>query len=334
MSLLSIRNLSVTYRSGDTRVRAVDAVDLDIEPGEVVGLAGESGCGKTTLALSVAQLLPRNAEVTADRMHFADTDLLTADPEALRSLRWRRMSVVFQAAMNAFNPVMTIGAQIAEVIRIHDPALRRRQVRERVVELLEQVGIAGRRAGDYPHQFSGGMKQRAMIAMALACEPDLVIADEPTTALDVMTQAQILALIRRLADELGLAMLIISHDLTVLGELCDRAAVMYAARIVEQGPAAELFAPPTGTRIGPVHPYTRALLDCFPRVEGGRPVIRGIPGSPPDLAGLPEGCRFHNRCTVATEICASTEPPLAPVPEASGRQAACHHVPVPSEGRR
>jgi peptide/nickel transport system ATP-binding protein len=320
MSLLEIRNLTVSYRTGEVDVRAVDQVDLRVDAGEVVGLAGESGCGKSTLALAVTQLLPRGASVRADRLTFDGSDLLTLDAGAWRAMRWARMSVVFQGAMNAFDPVMSIGSQIAEAIRAHEPGESRRTVRDRVSELLAQVGISPRRAGDYPHQFSGGMKQRATIAMALACRPDLVIADEPTTALDVMTQAQILDLIRGLADELGLAMLIISHDLTVLAELCDRTAVMYAGRIVESGPAAAMF---TGAA---AHPYTRRLLDCYPQPGAGRASISGIPGGPPDLAHPPAGCRFHARCAVMIPECETVEPALREVPGSSGHVAACHLV--------
>ncbi|MCV7344202.1 ABC transporter ATP-binding protein [Mycolicibacterium rhodesiae] len=319
MSLLSVRNLTVTYRGG---VRAVDGVDLDVSAGEVVGLAGESGCGKSTLALAVARLLPPGAVAAADEMTFAGTDLGAVDEAGLRALRWRRLSLVFQGAMNGFNPVMTIGDQVREAIRAHEPEADRKEVRRRVAELLTQVGIASGRAADYPHQLSGGMKQRAMIAMALACRPDLVIADEPTTALDVMTQAQILELIRGLADELGLAMLIISHDLTVLSELCDRVAVMYAGRIVERGRAEEILS--SDSR--PAHPYTRRLLDCYPRLDSGQASINGIPGSPPDLAHPPQGCRFNDRCVEKLARCATDDPTLHQVPGAAAHLAACHLV--------
>jgi peptide/nickel transport system ATP-binding protein len=326
MNLLQIRNLSVTYRSDSGDVRAVDGVDLDIDSGEVVGLAGESGCGKSTLALAVTRLLPPSVHVSADRMVLGDTDVLTADDEDLRNMRWSRLSMVFQGAMNGFNPVMPIGAQIGEAIRTHRPGVGRRQIKARVADLLGQVGITPGRAADYPHQFSGGMKQRAMIAMALACEPELVIADEPTTALDVMTQAQILALIRRLADELDLAMLVISHDLMVLGELCDRAAVMYAGRIVESGRAERMFSD-TGSE-GPAHPYTRKLLDCFPRAGTGTTTINGIPGSPPDLVHPPDGCRFHDRCEVALPECATEDPGLRLVDGDTAHLTACHRIPA------
>jgi len=318
MTLLRVRNLAVTYPTSEAMIRAVDGIDLDVNTGEVVGLAGESGCGKSTLALAVARLLPRGAVVSADEISLGGTDLRTVADEELRSLRWRRLSLVFQGAMSSFNPVMRIGSQIAEAIRTHEPDTNRRDVADRVGELLNQVGIAAARSEDFPHQMSGGMKQRAMIAMALACRPDLVIADEPTTALDVMTQAQILDLIRRLADELGLAMLIISHDLTVLAELCDRVAVMYAGRIVEIGEAEEIFG-----AAGPAHPYTRRLLDCYPRLEGGQGSISGIPGSPPDLAHPPAGCRFHDRCVQAIPGCTTAVPALRMVPGSVGHLAAC-----------
>jgi peptide/nickel transport system ATP-binding protein len=329
MSLLEIRNLAVTYPGESGPVRAVDGVDLDIDAGEIVGLAGESGCGKSTFALAVTRLLPSSAEVTADRMQFAGTDLATLDERGLRALRWRRLSIVFQGAMNGFNPVMTVGAQIAEAVRTHRPEVKRRELRDRVGELLNQVGIAPGRASDYPHQFSGGMKQRAMIAMALSCDPDLIIADEPTTALDVMTQAQILELIRRLADELGLAMLVISHDLTVLSELCDRAAVMYAGRIVERGPAATVFS--ENTVSGPAHPYTRQLLACFPRLSDGNASISGISGSPPDLAHPPEGCRFHERCAVSMPECLIADPHLSLLADDGSHVAACHRLEAVAE---
>src|SRR5918998_777123 len=248
-NLLEINDLRVLYGGGGVKPPAVDGVDLSLQSGEALGLAGESGCGKSTLALACLGLLPHNATVEGS-IRFQETEVVGAKPGRLRALRWAGISMVFQGAMSAFNPVKRVGDQVIEAIRLHE-SVSEGEARRRMHELFEQVGIAPRRAGDYPHELSGGMRQRVMIAMALACNPPLVIADEPTTALDVMTQAQILNLLARLRDETGIALLVITHDLSVLAQVTDRVAVMYAGRIVEEGSASELLTSPR-------HPYTKS----------------------------------------------------------------------------
>src|ERR687895_460583 len=274
-NLLEINDLRVLYEVRGVKAPAVDGVDLSLEAGDALGLAGESGCGKSTLALACLGLLPRNATVEGS-IRFLDTEGIGAKPGRLRALRWAGISMVFQGAMNAFNPVKRVGDQVIEAILLHED-VSRSEARSRMRELFEHVGIASRRAEDYPHEFSGGMRQRVMIAMALACNPPLVIADEPTTALDVMTQAQILNLLGRLREETGVALMVITHDLSVLAQVTDRVAIMYAGRIVEEGSAPEVLKTPR-------HPYSRALVAAFPVV--GDPASRRTPaGLPGRVAG-------------------------------------------------
>ncbi|MDE3720005.1 ABC transporter ATP-binding protein [Nocardiopsis sp. N85] len=330
-SLLDVRDLHVTYRSGGVEVPAVRGVDLSLDPGDTVGLAGESGSGKSTIALALLRLLPDGARVTG-RVAVAGEDVLTMRWGRLRAVRWAEAAIVFQGAMHSLNPVRRIGDQIAEPLLVHGTVPRGR-VRDRVAGLLEQVGLPASRANDHPHLLSGGQRQRVMIAMALACEPRLIVADEATTALDVMIQAQILTLLRRLVAEHDIGMLMISHDLSVLADVCDRVAVMYAGRIVEEGPAGRVMG-------APVHPYAVALGAAFPRIgdPASRLAPRGLPGDPPDPADPPSGCVFRPRCPVSEEVCATVDPPLWPVdPDTEGRSersAACVHVGQSKEGVR
>ena len=314
MSVLSVRDLTVTYKTQAGPVPAVRRADFDIDRGEVLGLAGESGCGKSTIVNAVFRLLPKGTKITGSVMLNGE-DILAMKPGRLRAVRWTEASVVFQGAMHALNPVQRVGDQIAEAIVLHQQA-GEREALVRVGGLLEQVGLPPRRLNDYPHELSGGQKQRVMIAMALACNPSLVIADEPTTALDVMVQAQVLTLLKELQRELGLAMLFITHDLSVLVEVCDRLAIMYAGKIVEEGPAVQVFN-------DPAHPYTRALAAAFPSIgdQRFRMAPSGLGGDPPYPGDVPPGCSFHPRCPVAFDECSVTDPELYPTGE--GRRAAC-----------
>jgi peptide/nickel transport system ATP-binding protein len=316
--LLDVRGLSVAYRTSEGPLPAVRGVDLVVAEGEVVGVAGESGCGKSTLASTVLRLQPRDATVDGE-VRVLGEDVLTMGWGPLRSLRWAGASIIFQGALHSLNPVHRVGDQIAEPIRLHEPDLSDADVDRRVTELLEEVGLSGARSRSYPHQLSGGQKQRVMIAMALACRPSLIVADEPTTALDVMVQAQILDLLSGLVRGRGVGLLIISHDLSVLGDVCDRVLVMYAGRIVESGAAQAVFQDPK-------HPYSRALSDAFPLI--GDPAARyapaGLVGDPPDALDLPAGCSFAPRCPHAADVCLAAEPPLFEVGE--GRRAACVRV--------
>src|SRR5580658_8242733 len=318
--LLEVSGLCVDYGAGPGTVHAVVGADLVLHHGEVLGLAGESGSGKSTLAYAITRLLRAPGMIIGGSVAYrprpgSTVDLLAADEGALRVLRWSQISVVLQSAMNALNPVMSIGTQLTDVLHAHNPSMSKAERRARAASLLDMVGISDDRLGSYPHELSGGMRQRVMIAMALALEPQVVIMDEPTTALDVVTQREILEELMDLRERLGFAVLFITHDLSLLVEFADDIAVMYAGRLMERAPAASLFRAP---RL----PYTHGLLHCFPPMHGDRYRMEGIPGSPPDLRDLPPGCAFHPRCQWAMPQCSQEVPKLEPLPE-SPREVAC-----------
>jgi oligopeptide/dipeptide ABC transporter ATP-binding protein len=312
--LLEVRDLAVRFSMPSGSVKAVDGVSFTMRDGEALGIVGESGCGKTTTALSLLRLLPANGRITAGSVELYGIDLVPKTERQLARYRWREISMVFQGAMNALNPVQQIGHQIAAPIEIR---LGQPQdaSRKRAGELLELVGIPKQRATAYPHELSGGMRQRAMIAMALACDPALVIGDEPTTALDVMVQAQILQLLERLRRELGLSLMLITHDLSVIAETCDRVMVMYAGRVAEEGPVRRVFTAPR-------HPYTQKLLSAYPNIRADRRTLDIIPGAPPDLRNPPPGCRFAPRCAAVMDVCRTEVPPEVPFDD--GVRVACH----------
>ncbi len=345
--LLDVKGFSVDYVTEGDPVHAVDDVDLQIRRGEVVGLAGESGSGKSTLAYALTRLLRDPGVITAGEAHFYDypagsyrtgsetaaadpkiIDLLTDDRRVLHTVRWSRIAVVFQSALHALNPVIKIGKLIDDVLAAHDPRASKKSRRVRAAELLGMVGISPDRLDSYPHQLSGGMRQRVMIALALALRPHLLIMDEPTTALDVVIQREILEELMQLKEQLGFSVLFITHDLSLLIEIADTIAVMYAGRLVEKAPAQALFRAPR-------HPYTYGLTRSFPSLRGEKKVMTGIPGSPPDLRNVPSGCPFHPRCAWAMPECTTSEPPRIQLQEAAGpREALCwlqdgrHQVPV------
>jgi len=300
-SLLAVEDLAVRYVTRAGEIPAVDGVSFSLGRGEVLGLAGESGCGKTTLAMSLLKLLPQNGRIVGGRILLEGTDLVPLSEEAMRPFRGRRMAVIFQGAMNSLHPVYKVADQIREALQSHDRSLSRAQARVRTSELFRLVGLDPVLMDHYPHQYSGGMRQRAVIALALACNPDLVIADEPTTALDVIVQDSVLREMQSLQQRLGMSMIYISHDIAVLAEVSRRIAVMYAGRLAELGDTAEVFD-------HTLHPYTRALLSSVPSLRGPKIRLSHLPGEPPDLLHPPSGCRFHPRCPRALSICPTQDP--------------------------
>ena len=308
MALLEVKDLHTSFQTDDGIVRAVEGVSFSVEKGQTLGIVGESGCGKSVTCLTIMGLNPKRNTITTGEALWKGKNLLTTRSRALREIRGNEISMIFQDPMTSLNPVHSIGKQLIEAVQLHRD-LTTRQARSRSLELLKAVGIpkAETRLDDYPHQFSGGMRQRVMIAMALINDPDLLIADEPTTALDVTTQAQILTLMKRLQEEFGSAIMIITHDLGVVAETADDVLVMYAANVVEQAPVEELFNRPQ-------HPYTWGLMGSLPRLEVDMERLTQIPGQPPSLLRPPAGCRFHPRCPHVMEVCKTTVPELAPSP--------------------
>ena len=319
--ILQVEGVSVEY-AGSRPTRAVRGVSFELRRGEVLGIAGESGCGKSTLAFALAKLLRPPAGLTGGSVSFtpaggAALDVVALSGEELRRFRWSKVSMVFQSAMNALNPVTTIGRQFSDIFAAHAPSMDTAARTRRARELLVKVGIDPDRAHSFPHELSGGMRQRVVIAMALALEPELVIMDEPTTALDVVVQREILDEIERLREELGFAVIFITHDMSLLLEISDRLAVMYAGQFVEYAPAEQVAT-------APAHPYTKGLLGSFPDMRGARRELRGIPGTPPDLRDDFAGCPFAPRCAYAFGPCATVPPSLRELPERTGWLVACH----------
>jgi peptide/nickel transport system ATP-binding protein len=324
MALLEVKDLTLHFKVQEGWVYAVEDVNFTLESGETLGLVGESGCGKTTLGYGISQLLPDNAHVKKGQVIFKGQDILTPSVKKngtldayrteIRELRWKDISMIFQGAMNAFNPVQKVGDQIVEAIRVHDK-ITRQEAEDRVVELYKLVGIPKDRIDNYPHEYSGGMRQRAMIAMALVHNPSLIIADEPTTALDVIMQRRILSEIEKIQKKFNMAMIIITHDVSVVANVADKIAVMYAGRIMEYGTIQDVFK-------RSANPYTKALFGGFPNLKGEKKRIASIPGNPPSLVEPPTGCRFHPRCKYAKEICQKDKPPVITLP--SGQQSLCH----------
>ncbi len=323
MSLLTVEDLVVEYKLRDGYLRAVDGVSLTVEKGEYFGLVGESGSGKTTLARAILRLLPKNGAITNGKIVLNDKDITHWSEKQLRSVRWREMSFIPQSAMNALDPVARIDDQIIESIRAHE-SISKEEGQQRAAKLFDLVGLDPRRLRDYPHQFSGGMRQRVLIAMSLSLNPDLIVADEPTTALDVIVKDQILGQLENVQKKLHKSILLVTHDISVVAENCERTMVMYAGKIVEYAETGALLR-------RPYHPYTMGLKNAFPRIRGPHQELISIPGSPPNLVNAPKGCRFHPRCPFAQQQCMDEEPPILEVEP--GHFSACHFPELADEFR-
>jgi len=318
VSLLNVENLRAYFSILRGYVKAVDDVSFEIKKGQAFGLAGESGCGKTTTALTILRLLPTNGRIVSGKIFFEGKDITRiSDEEFRKTYRWKKISVIFQGAMNALNPIMTVGNQIVEAITLHEDITKKAAL-DRAKKLLELVGVGAERVDRYPHELSGGMKQRSIIAMALACNPDLIIADEPTTALDVITEAQVLRVMKELQKKLQISMIVISHDLSMIAETCDEIAIMYAGKIVEQGDIVAIYKES-------LHPYTQRLIGAFPSIVGEKTELSTIQGFPPDLLNPPSGCRFHPRCPFGMEICKKKEPAMIKIKDKE-HYVSCHLV--------
>ncbi|MEM2889717.1 MAG: ABC transporter ATP-binding protein [Candidatus Bathyarchaeia archaeon] len=316
MSLLNIENLRTYYFTKRGPVKAVDDVSFEIKQGQAMGLAGESGCGKTTVALSIMKILPSGGKIVDGKILLKDIDITKLHEKQMKKIRWKKISLVFQGAMNALDPLYSLGDQIVEAILTHEPKLSKKEALKRAEELLELVGIEKSRIRCYPHELSGGMRQRGLIAMALACKPELLIADEPGTALDVIVQAQVLSVLEDLRRKLNLSVMLITHDLSIIADTCDEVAIMYAGKIVEYAHVLDLFEEP-------LHPYTQGLIHAFPNIKADRTRISSIPGSPPNLLDPPKGCRFHPRCASSKAICREQEP-IMKIVGRKGHFVACH----------
>jgi len=314
--LLDVQDLTMHYSTRGGSVAAVEHVSFSLKKGESLGLVGESGCGKTSIATTLLRLLPDNAKILSGRILLDGADIVTLNNDEMRKVRWERISMVFQAAMNSLNPIHRVGDQIIEALEVHDSVKTNREAKDRVASLFRLVGLDPKLMERYPHEYSGGMRQRAVIAMALACHPDLIIADEPTTALDVIVQDNLLREMSALQKQLGMSMIYISHDIAVIAEVSDRIGVMYAGSLVELASAYEVFHHPR-------HPYTCGLMSAFPSIVGPKRPLVTLPGEPPNLVKPPSGCRFHPRCLYATDICSQKIPEFRDL--GGGHYAACFH---------